>query len=149
MRGLLVAVPSVVILVGGPARGGDLGVIEVEVSSLRGPAGQVICALFATSDGFPLESGRAERRVVGTRTGDRGRCRFEGVPPGTYAVAVGHDLDGNRLVDTDLLGRPTEAWAVSNNVPPSTFSAPSFEDARFEFDGSRLALELSLRDGPD
>ena len=53
--------------------------------------------------------------------------RFSGLAPGRYAVAVGHDLNGNRRVDTNLLGMPTEQWGVSNNARPA-LRVPRFEE---------------------
>ena len=58
-------------------------------------------------------------------------CRFPDVAPGGHAVSVGHDLNGNKRVDVDLLGRPNEPWGVSNNVRP-TLRAPRFEEALFK-----------------
>lgn len=57
-------------------------------------------------------------------------CRFADVAPGRYAVSVVHDLNGNRRIDTTLIGLPTEAWGVSKGVRP-TLRAPRFDEAAF------------------
>lgn len=49
---------------------------------------------------------------------------------GTYAIALTHDLNGNRRTDTDFLGRPTEDWGVSRGARP-LLRAPRFDEAAF------------------
>lgn len=70
---------------------------------------------------------------------------FPDVPPGVYAVSVLHDEDGDRELDTNLFGMPTEGWAVSRNLGPSGLSAPSFEDARFRVAAGPHRIRLRLR----
>jgi uncharacterized protein (DUF2141 family) len=52
-------------------------------------------------------------------------------PEGSYAVSIGHDLNGNKRVDTNFIGLPTEQWGVSNNARPS-LRAPRFDEAVFK-----------------
>ncbi len=67
-------------------------------------------------------------------------CRFEGLAPGSYAVAVLHDLNGTGRNDTNFLGIPTEDWGVSNNVRP-TLRAPRVEEAAVEVkDGPAVVI---------
>lgn len=54
--------------------------------------------------------------------------RFEGIAPGTYAVAAGHDLNGNRKIDANWVGIPQEPWGVSKEVRPA-LRPPKFEEA--------------------
>ena len=73
----------------------------------------------------------------------RARCDFEEVPPGTYAMAVVHDENMNGKLDTGLLGIPTEGYGFSNDAK-ALFSAPSFADASFRYDGGSIDLTMSL-----
>ncbi len=103
--------------------------LVVRVSGLGEPLGQVGCSLFAAATGFPMDSAAA--RVVWLAADAKGvSCRFSDVPEGRYAVSIAHDLNGNRRIDTNLVGLPTEPWGVSNNVRPS-FRAPRFDEAAF------------------
>ena len=103
--------------------------LVVSVSGLTESAGQVGCALFAAPTGFPTDNRAAQQIWLPADT--RGiTCSFPGLTAGTYAVSIGHDLNGNGKVDTNLLGMPTEAWGVSNNVRP-TLRAPRFDEAAF------------------
>jgi uncharacterized protein (DUF2141 family) len=64
-------------------------------------------------------------------------CVFENMQPGIYAVAVAHDLNGNKTTDTNFLGMPIEDWGVSNNVRPS-FRAPTFDEGKIEIKESQV-----------
>ncbi|RPH43687.1 MAG: DUF2141 domain-containing protein [Burkholderiales bacterium] len=103
--------------------------VVVRVGGLTEPLGQVGCSLFAGPDGFPMDTAPARVAWLPASAKDV-TCRFAAVPEGRYAVSVGHDLNGNRRVDTNLVGMPTEQWGVSGNVRP-TLRAPRFDEAVF------------------
>lgn len=103
--------------------------LVVEITGIRSDTGEIGCALFGAEPGFPMDTRSARQdwqpaRRAGTT------CRFVGIQPGRYALAVSHDLNGNRKTDTNFLGMPTEDWGVSNNVRPS-MRAPRFDEAAF------------------
>lgn len=54
--------------------------------------------------------------------------------PGTYAIAIYQDEDGNGKLNKGLFGAPTEPYAFSNQAR-ATFSAPKFKKASFEVKG--------------
>jgi len=122
-RSLLAALALAVSL---PAAAADL---VVRVSGVGSASGQVGCALFAGTEGFPMNTAAA--RVAMHPADPKGVvCRFPGVAPGTYAVAAFHDLNGNGRTDTSFVGMPTEPWGVSRNIR-HTMRAPSFDEAAF------------------
>jgi uncharacterized protein (DUF2141 family) len=105
------------------------GELTVNVTGLIAPYGSVGCSLFSAEAGFPMDNSRAETEWVPV-SGDSVTCRFKEVLPGKFAVSVAHDVNGNRKVDTNFFGLPTEQWGVSNNVRPS-LRAPRFNEAVF------------------
>jgi uncharacterized protein (DUF2141 family) len=117
--------------------------VAVRVSGLSEPLGQVGCSLFAGAPGFPMDNSSARNLWLPADT--KGvTCRFNDVPEGTYAVAIGHDLNGNRRVDTNFIGLPTEQWGVSNNVRPS-LRAPRFDEASFKVtDAKDVVLDIKV-----
>jgi uncharacterized protein (DUF2141 family) len=126
------------------AAAGACGAAEllVRVSGLGEPLGEVRCSLFAGASGFPMDNSTA--RVVALAADLKGvTCRFTDVPEGSYAVAIGHDLNGNKRVDTNFVGMPTEQWGVSNNARP-TLRAPRFEEAVFKVaaDAKEVAIDV-------
>jgi uncharacterized protein (DUF2141 family) len=124
-----------------PSHAADL---LVRLSGLAEPLGQVGCTLFAGPAGFPMDSSSA--RVIWLPADVKGVvCRFNDLPEGRYAVSVGHDINGNKKVDTNVFGIPTEQWGVSNNIRPS-LRAPRFDEAAFSIpaDGKELSLEIKV-----
>jgi uncharacterized protein (DUF2141 family) len=125
----------------GPSVAADL---TVRVGGMLEPLGQIGCSLFASPDGFPM--GNSKARVQWLPADAKGvSCRFADVVPGRYAVALGHDLNGNRRVDTNFVGLPTEQWGVSRNARP-TLRAPRFDEAVFEVavDATELVVDIKV-----
>lgn len=117
--------------------------LQVNVSGVTGGAGQVGCGLHASGAHFPI--GHAGIETVWVKpSGNTAVCVFDGVAPGTYAVAVAHDLNGNRKTDTNLLGIPTEAWGVSGNIRPA-LRAPRFDEAAFEIGGAPVVVNIKVK----
>lgn len=65
------------------------------------------------------------------------------LPPGSYALSVFQDLNGNRKLDTNFLGIPTEASGSSNDAP-ATWGAPKFRDAVFTVGDTPMDLQIRL-----
>ena len=119
--------------------------IHVKILNIRNSTGTVACALFESPEGFPSEYLRAATNVMVIKIWkSQARCDFEDIPPGTYAMAVVHDENMNGRLDTNRLGVPTEGYGFSNNAH-GVFSAPSFSDASFKYDGQNVELTMTLR----
>jgi len=117
--------------------------LEVRIGGVASDAGEVGCTLYAGPAGFPMDPATARSVWLPARASGV-VCRFADVPPGDYAVAVSHDLNGNKKTDTNILGIPTEAWGVSNNVRPG-LRAPRFDEARFAVcDCAALAIDVAV-----
>lgn len=104
--------------------------LRVEVRNLRNTRGDVGCGLFASADGFPDTDRKAVQSQHVPIHDKTAVCEFVGVKPGTYAVAVFHDENGNGVLDKNLLGMPKEGYGTSNDVRPA-MSAPTFQPASF------------------
>jgi uncharacterized protein (DUF2141 family) len=117
--------------------------ITIRVTNIASNQGEVGCALFPAGSAFPMDATGA--RQLWQKAEPTGvTCRFDKVAPGRWAVSASHDLNGNRKVDTNFLGMPTEAWGVSNNARP-TLRAPKFDEAAFKVAaGQSLTLEIKL-----
>lgn len=121
---LLLAALSVALPIGAPA-----AELVVRITGLSKPLGNVGCSLFAGPSGFPMDNSTA--RVMWQAADAKGvTCRYGDVPEGSYAVSIGHDLNGNKRVDTNFVGLPTEQWGVSGNVRPR-LRAPRYDEAAF------------------
>ncbi|MFI9652657.1 DUF2141 domain-containing protein [Guyparkeria halopsychrophila] len=136
---LAVAHPPAIALAEEPYAG-----IHVTILDIRNSTGKVACALFESSEGFPKEFVKSATNIGMLEIKDtRARCHFLDIPAGRYALAVIHDENLDGELATNWLGVPTEGYGFSNDVT-ATLSAPSFEDARFEYDGRDLDMTISL-----
>ena len=95
---------------------------------MRSERGVLQICLTSDPANFPncIDDARALRRTVKATART---VRFEALPVGGYAVAVIHDENGNRKLDT-MLGIPREGFGFSRN-PTIRFAAPKFAAARF------------------
>ena len=59
------------------------------------------------------------------------------LPGGEYAIALFVDTNKNLKIDKNFLGIPKEQFGFSNNAM-GRLSAPSFEQAKFQVQGSTL-----------
>lgn len=118
--------------------------LRVEVTGYE-EGGEVGCGVYGGPTGFPTDAAAALQTVWQPARGERVVCEFAGLQPGVYAVTASHDTNGNRKVDTNFLGMPTEAWGVSGGVRPR-FRAPRFEEARLTTPASgELRIEVRVQ----
>ena len=116
--------------------------VDVIVTNIKSSQGEIGCGLHDSSGSFPMGSDSVAQVWINANSGSV-RCQFNNLPPGRYAVAVSHDLNGNRKTDTNFLGIPKEAWGVSNNVRP-TLRAPKFKEAVFVLGSEPIEIEVEI-----
>ena len=140
IRSLTLASVLALAMSASPARAAE---VIIAVSGVGSPDGEIDCALFSGPSGFPREVAGARQQAQPPKQ-DGVVCRFDNLKPGRYAAAVLHDMNGNRRLDTNLVGLPTEDWGVSNNIR-HTLSPPTFEEAAFEAkDGAPTRITIRL-----
>jgi uncharacterized protein (DUF2141 family) len=110
--------------------------VVVEMKGFRSDKGKALIALFASKDGFPDHPKKAVRRMEVDIKNRVAVAVLDGVTPGTYAVAVLHDEDGNKAMKTGLFGIPKEGFGASQDAR-GHFGPPSFGDAKFEIRAGR------------
>lgn len=105
-----------------------VGSLQVDIAQLRSAKGMLRLCLTADPDNFP---NCVDDRDAVTRSVPAGQhsIRFNALPRGDYAVAVIHDENGNKKLDT-FAGIPKEGFGFSRN-PTIRFGPPRFSAARF------------------
>ena len=98
--------------------------VELDVTGLRSERGLIHACLTRDPAHFP-DCKSDPRALTQTVAGNTRTITFRGVAPGSYAVAVFHDANANRKLDT-VLGIPREGFGFSRN-PTITFGAPRFD----------------------
>ena len=69
--------------------------------------------------------------------------RVPNVKPGSYAIAIFHDLNGNAKLDRNLIGLPNEPYGFSNDV--GRRGIPSFEGALVPVRDPSTAVTVTIR----
>jgi uncharacterized protein (DUF2141 family) len=139
MRPAAAHLAAVATIICAPALAGDL---VVSVAGVVFGDGRVGCALHDRAETFPAGSAL---RTLWRRAEPGGViCRFVDLPSGRYAVSVFHDANGNGRLDTNLIGIPTEAWGVTNNVRPA-MRGPTFGEAQVEVGPRAVPVDVRLR----
>ena len=121
-----------------------MGVLTVQITSLRSNNGQIGCMIYNSPKGFPKDSSAALQRRWCPIANSASTCVFDPIPAGVYAIACFHDENKNGKLDTGLFGIPTEGTVASNHAK-GFMGPPSFDKAKFSFLG--LASELQMRMG--
>ena len=106
--------------------------------------GNIRAAVYSSADAF--KKGQPTTGTTGAVSNGKTELEIRDLTPGTYGIALFHDLNGNGELDRNLLGVPNEPFGFSNN-PVIKFSAPKFEEFKFEFDGQPLELVITLNGG--
>ena len=117
--------------------------VLIEVSGFKNTRGTLNCRLFTKAADFPDGDGIVTLRVP--ITGSNTSCSFSIVEPGTYAIAVVHDENGNGKLDKNFVGVPSEGYGVSNNKTYA-LSAPKWDESSFAIGATESkALLVKLR----
>lgn len=118
------------------------GELSVDLVNLRSHKGSVRVCLTADPTNFPAcidDAQAVTRSIPATATS----LTFDGLARGDYAVAVIHDENNNRKLDT-FAGIPREGFGFSRN-PAVTFGPPRFAAARFTLTSDADRQQIKMR----
>ena len=121
---------------------GDGAAIRINLTGVRSSQGTIRVQLYRGIKADWLESGRWIHRIEApARQGSMSFCMP--VPrPGTYAIAVRHDVNDNDRTDIT-----TDGGAMSNNPSINIFNLgkPSYTKTRFDVGNRVVSLALKMR----
>ena len=117
--------------------------LTVTIHGLKNDEGEVAVALFSSAESFKQRTNAVASGRL-TPEGETANWSIEGLDPGTYAIAVYHDLNGNGELDRPTVGPPTEPYGFSNDAR-GTFGPPKFDKAAFELGAGEQSIEIGLR----
>jgi len=120
------------------------GSIIFELDTLENTKGSIQISLFANQDGFPDEWEKAYTSESVAVTEDLKVIRLEGIPYGTYGVALIHDENENYELDTNFFGVPKEGYGFSNNAR-GRFGPPDYSDTVFTLETETLVLQIEMK----
>jgi len=118
--------------------------LNVAIAGLKSNQGQIRFSLFNSAEGFPGNGEQALYKGSVSAAEAAPSFSFDNLQPGTYAVAVFHDVNGDGILNRGLMGIPREGFGFSNN-PKILVGAPSFKRAALTVDSSELEICIQLK----
>jgi uncharacterized protein (DUF2141 family) len=119
--------------------------LTIEITGIKEAEGTLACALFWQNKGFPRKHRRALRRTWVDVKGDTCTCVFKRAGLGEYAASVFLDKNHNGKLDTNAIGSSKEPWGVSQNVKARRFGPPLYKDAKFDYQGGPVTIQIKLQ----
>ena len=106
--------------------------LTVVVNGIHHQKGEICLRLYPSERGFPTSGNSEDQSGCVKITGSSVKKEFFGLKPGTYAVAVVDDQNGDRKLNKDFFGIPKEGFGISKNPTVSIETGtPKFRDASF------------------
>jgi len=117
--------------------------VTVDVADLRNTNGLIRACLTTRPATFPEcdKDPQSLRLSVPARNGPV--LVFRHVMPGTYAVSLFHDENGNNRLDTRI-GVPAEGYGFSRDAAVR-FGPPRFDAAKFAVAANDVVLKIEVR----
>jgi len=118
--------------------------LTVTVTGLRNGRGKVLACLASAATAFPdcKGTGAARHAIVSANKGTV-TVEFGPVPPGTYAISLFHDENGNGKLDTVMM-IPREGYGFSRDAAVR-FGPPRFAAAAFTVGNAPEHQTLKMR----
>lgn len=120
-----------------PALASDL---TVDLSGVRTGSGDLYISV-QTREQFLKETGTYGAVIKMPKAAVQS-VKISGVAPGTYHIAIWHDVDGDKKFSVDADGRPTDGWSAYR--AETLRAAPQWEQVEYRVtDGpARVALTM-------
>ncbi|MGB5376591.1 DUF2141 domain-containing protein [Muriicola sp.] len=113
----------------------------VEVDGVKSSLGTINIAVYNKEEGFLKFESVFLSDSAQANTG-KTMVQINDLPNGEYALAVFHDENGNKKLDTNWLGIPREPIGFSQ-ARMKTFGPPSFKECAFQITSDK-AIKIDL-----
>jgi uncharacterized protein (DUF2141 family) len=118
------------------------GTLTISLTGFKHDRGSAMVAL-TTAKSFLARTGAVRAESVRIQASEA-ICTFRDVPYGDYAVQAYHDENGNKRLDANALGIPSEPYGFSRDAR-GTFGPPEYADARFDFRMPEMAVKVHVQ----
>lgn len=118
--------------------------LTVKIDNIKNNKGTIQIALCNSEENYSSrgEAGyRADSAFIKKKKTEH---TFKNIPYGTYAVKIFHDKNGNKILDVNSFGIPSEDYGFSNNAK-GMFGPASWEDAKFEVNTKQLVISITMQ----
>jgi uncharacterized protein (DUF2141 family) len=117
--------------------------LEIDVTGLRSTKGIILVCLTANPSRFPDCEGGKDSRLLRVFANKPGPIIVKGLPPGSYAISLVHDENGNGRLDKALL-IPREGFGFSRN-PKIGFGPPKFAAVEVAFGQADVRIPVKMK----
>jgi uncharacterized protein (DUF2141 family) len=115
---------------------------EIRVAGLRNTHGRIQICLTRNPRHFP-DCAKDPSALTRTVPASAPTAVFDNVAPGTYAVALFHDENGNRKLDKSL-GMPREGFGFSRN-PKIRMGPPKFAESSVAITSGSARIDIRIK----
>jgi uncharacterized protein (DUF2141 family) len=113
--------------------------LTIRAEGVGSPQGMVYAGICDTS----FEEATCPYKDRGAAKAGTVELRLRNVKPGSYAIAVFHDTNGNGKLDRNFIGLPSEPYGFSNDV--GRRGAPDFDAARIVVREPSTTIVIPIR----
>jgi len=114
--------------------------LVVELSGVKPGQGQVRVAVFKSAQGFP--EGKHYKGKIDAGLSKTVKIEIPDLAPGKYAVVAFQDLNGNKKLDKNRLGIPTEPYGFSGSW---RWGGAKFNETVVEFKTDKQKVSIKMR----
>lgn len=120
--------------------------LNVKLNYLKNKNGNICVSLFSSGDGFPDDGQKAalSKCFSAQDLSENGELILDISNTGSFALALFHDENMDRQLNTGAFGIPLEGFAFSNN-PKIRFSAPKFAECAVNLTDSTQTLSIDMK----
>lgn len=113
------------------------GTLDVSIEKTNSLEGKIYIGIFTESNFLthPSRSSETELKV------NTAFARIENLDYGIYAISAYQDVNGNKRLDRDEYGRPTEPWTMSG---ASSSMMPIWIESKFDFKSKTQSIKLKI-----
>ena len=116
--------------------------LTVKITGITEAIGKMAVQLVASPDAFDGKAKASAAQMQPVTSTDPITMTFTDLAPGTYAVLVMQDENGNGKLDSNMLGIPKEGYGFSNN--PNVMRKPYFDETKFVVTDADKSIEIEI-----
>jgi uncharacterized protein (DUF2141 family) len=117
--------------------------LTIRINNIQQQKGTISIIIFNSKDGWPNEYKKAVYAKGIPANSKELSQTVKNLPYGTYAIAVLHDINDNKVADKSMFGIPQEPFGFSN-YPKITYGVPDFEDVAFEVKSLQQEIVIKM-----
>jgi len=119
--------------------------LNIQISHLRSNSGFILLSLYKSNDGFPDNAKKAYRTAKIAIKDKAAALKLSNMPAGEYAIALLHDENDDKKMNTNFFGIPKEGYGFSNNVM-GIAGPPSFNKAKCTLkESTPLTIKIKMK----